>query len=105
MFKRLRWLTIGAGFGFGMSFWITRTLRHMVARYAPHRVTNDLASTARAIGRDLREAIAEGHEAMRQTEAELRAQLAAIPASRAREGRPMAAEVGPPPSPRIALSR
>lgn len=75
MFKRLFWLIIGAGFGFGVSFWVMRFVRETVSRYAPERVSTDLASALRDFGKDLRAAVAEGAEAMREREAELRAVL------------------------------
>lgn len=75
MFKRLFWLVVGAGFGFGMSFWIMRFVRETAARYAPERLSSDLAGAVRQLGSDLRAAVAEGREAMREREAELRAQV------------------------------
>jgi hypothetical protein len=68
VFKRLFWLTMGAGFGFGASFWVTRTVRSTVARLSPARVSNDLTSTVRA-------AVAEGRAAMVERERELRAEV------------------------------
>jgi hypothetical protein len=76
MFKRLLWLVVGASFGFGMSFWLTRVVKETVARYTPERVSTDLAGALRALGRDVRAAVAEGREAMREQEAALRAELA-----------------------------
>ena len=75
MFKRLFWLIIGAGFGFGVSFWLMRFVRETVARYTPERVSSDIAGALRQLGQDVRAAVAEGREAMREREAELRAQL------------------------------
>ena len=75
MFKRLIWLLIGAGFGFGASFWVTRRVRETVERYMPARVSNDMANALRAFGADVRAAVAEGRDAMREREAELRADL------------------------------
>lgn len=75
MFKRLFWLVIGAGFGFGMSFWITRVVRERIARYSPEQISADLAGAIKSLGRDLREAVEAGAEAMRDKEAELREQL------------------------------
>ena len=80
MFKRLFWLLVGAGFGFGMSFWLARAVRQTVERYTPERVSNDLAVAVRGFGRDLRVAASEGRQAMREREAELRAQLTSGPA-------------------------
>ena len=75
MFKRLFWLLIGVGFGFGVSFWVTRFVKETVERYSPERVSGDLSDAIRGLGRDLRAAVAEGREAMREREAELRAGL------------------------------
>ena len=76
MFKRLFWLVIGAGFGFGVSFWVVRFVRTTVDRYTPERVSADLAGALRDLGKDLRAAVAEGREAMREREGELREELA-----------------------------
>lgn len=75
MFRRLFWLIIGAGFGFGMSFWLTRFVRETAARYTPERVSADLADAIKGLGADLRAAVAEGREAMREREAELRSEV------------------------------
>lgn len=75
MFRRLFWLAIGAGFGFGVSFWLMRVLRATIERYSPERVSADLAGALRQFGADLRAAAAEGREAMREREAQLRAEL------------------------------
>ncbi len=75
MFKRLFWLTVGAGFGFGASFWVTRAVRQTVQRYAPKRVSSDLAVALQGFGADVRAAVAEGRVAMRERESQLRAQL------------------------------
>lgn len=75
MFKRLFWLLVGAGFGFGMSFWLMRFVRSTLERYSPERVSSDLAGAVREFGKDLRAAVEEGREAMREREEELRAQL------------------------------
>jgi hypothetical protein len=73
VFKRLFWLVVGAGFGFGVSFWVMRFVRQTVERYSPERVSDDLASAIRAFGQDIRAAAAEGRMAMRELEEELRA--------------------------------
>ena len=77
MFKRLLWLIIGAGFGFGVSFWVTRFVRETMQRYTPERVSENLADALRNLGSDLRAAVAEGREAMQEREAEIREELAA----------------------------
>lgn len=75
MFKRLFWLMVGAGFGFGVSFWLMRFVKETAARYTPERVSSDLAGALRGLGQDLREAVAEGRAAMREREDDLRAEV------------------------------
>jgi len=67
MFKRLFWLTTGAGFGFGSSFWVMRWARQQIDRYRPTRI-------AARFSADVAAALAEGRTGMREREAELRAQ-------------------------------
>jgi hypothetical protein len=75
VFKRLFWLVIGAGFGFGVSFWLMRFVRSTVERYSPEKVSGDMADALRSFGADIRAAVAEGREAMRERESALRADL------------------------------
>jgi len=75
VFKRLFWLMIGLGFGFGASFWVMRFVRETVQRYTPERMSSDLADALRSLGSDMRAAVADGREAMREREAEIRAEL------------------------------
>jgi hypothetical protein len=75
VFKRLFWLLVGAGFGFGMSFWVMRAVRQTVERYTPERVSNDLVAALREFGKDVRSAAQEGRDAMHEREAELRSRM------------------------------
>jgi hypothetical protein len=75
VFKRFFWLVVGAGFGFGVSFWLMRWVRETAARYAPDRVSSELASAVKGLGQDLRDAVAEGRVAMREREVDLRSGL------------------------------
>jgi hypothetical protein len=84
VFKRLLWLVIGIGFGFGMSFWVLRSIRRTADRYRPERVSGDLAGAITQLGQDVRAAVAEGRLAMREREAELRADLENRPGARPR---------------------
>ena len=72
MFKRARWLVTGAGIGFGASVWLQRKVKRTAARYAPQRVTNELTRTVKGITGDVRAAVQEGRDAMREREAALR---------------------------------
>jgi hypothetical protein len=75
VFRRLLWLVIGAGFGFGVSFWFMRFVRETAARYTPERVSADLTDALRNLGGDLKAAVAEGREAMREREEALRVEV------------------------------
>jgi hypothetical protein len=73
--RRLFWLCIGIGVGAGSSFWLTRFVQETAARYSPERVSADLTGAIKGVGTDLRLAVADGRAAMRDREAELRADL------------------------------
>jgi hypothetical protein len=75
MFKRLFWLIVGVGFGFGLAFWLMRAVRSTIERYRPERLGSDLAGAVRAAGSDLKAAMDAGVAAMRQREQELRSEL------------------------------
>jgi hypothetical protein len=82
VFKRLFWLAIGLGLGFGMSFWLMRFIRETVDRYRPERVSQDLAGAISKLGDDLRSAVREGRMAMAEREEELRAEVDAARSAR-----------------------
>ena len=75
MFKRLFWLMVGLGLGFGASFWFMRFVRSTIERYSPDRVSNDLAAAVRGFGKELRAAVSDGREAMRDREIEIRDEI------------------------------
>jgi hypothetical protein len=75
MFKRLFWMMFGVGLGFGLAFWLSRLLKQTAERYSPERVSGDVADGLRRLGSDVRAAVTEGREAMREREAQLRADL------------------------------
>jgi hypothetical protein len=75
VFRRLFWLAVGTGLGFGISFWVMRSIRGALDRYRPERVGSDLAGAVRAFGADLRAAAADGRAAMRDREVELRREI------------------------------
>jgi len=64
---------LGVGVGMGSSLWVQRRVKQVAARYAPERISNDMATSVRSLGRDVRLSIQDGREAMRQREAQLRA--------------------------------
>jgi len=79
VFKRLFWMGIGASFGFGASFWLTRAVKQTVARLTPERVSADVTASVKGFGNDLRDAMREGKVAMREREAALRTKVGARP--------------------------
>lgn len=75
MFKRLFWLTVGMAIGFGTSFWVYRLVRETVARYTPERVADDVSQALQSVRSNLAAALAEGRDAARRREIELRTEL------------------------------
>jgi hypothetical protein len=73
--KRLVWLTLGIAVGVLAVLRTQRSLRRRADRLRPERMATDLAEALRALGVDLRKAVAEGRTAMSQREAELNEQL------------------------------
>jgi gas vesicle protein len=76
VFRRLFWLVMGAAFGFGVAFWLMRAVRETAAKYTPAGMSDTLAGAVRQLGTDLREAVAEGREAMQETEERIRSEVA-----------------------------
>ncbi len=75
MFKRIFWLSTGVAVGAGGAFWAKRKVEETVEQYLPEQVAVRAAATAKGLGTTVRAAAAEGREAMRATEAELRAKV------------------------------
>ena len=75
MFKRIFWLSTGVAVGAGGAFWAKRKVSETVEQYLPEQVAVRAAATAKGLGTTVRMAAAEGREAMRATEAELRAKV------------------------------
>ncbi len=75
MLKRLFWLTVGLTIGYGTSFWLMRTVRRTVERLTPQRLGKDAVAGAKSVGTELKAALEEGRAAMREREAELRAEI------------------------------
>jgi hypothetical protein len=75
VFKRIFWLSTGVAVGAGGAFWAKRKVEETVEQYLPEQVAVRAAETAKGLGTTVRAAAAEGREAMRSTEAELRARV------------------------------
>jgi hypothetical protein len=79
MLKRLRWILMGMGFGASASVWAQHKVKVLMRSYTPPEVAARAAKRGtEAAGRtagEVRTALAEGRQAMRQREAELRHQI------------------------------
>ncbi|MCU4184839.1 hypothetical protein K6U06_10755 [Acidiferrimicrobium sp. IK] len=75
MFKRVRWVGIGAVLGAGGSIYAQLKVRRTAQRYLPPEVSARVADRARWLGQEVQEAVAEGRSAMAEREAELRARI------------------------------
>ena len=77
MFKRIFWMSTGVAVGASGAFWAKRKVEETIEAYLPEQVAVRAAETAKGLGTTVRQAAAEGREAMRSTEAELRARVEA----------------------------
>ena len=60
VFKRLRWMLLGAGFGAGTSLWVMRAVRARIRRFTPERISADMTDAVRTFGADVRAAASDG---------------------------------------------
>jgi hypothetical protein len=72
MFKRTRWMVVGYGLGATTSFLAARRLRRTAQRYAPNEVANRVGASVGGTARSVQNAVAQGRDAMRNREAQLR---------------------------------
>lgn len=82
MFKRVRWIGMGAMLGAGGSIYAQLKMRRTAQRYLPPEVGARVADRARRLGQEVQEAVAEGRQAMAEREAELRAIVETRPDAR-----------------------
>jgi len=75
VFRRLFWLSVGLAIGFSTSFWLFRVVRETVNRYTPEQIVDNLGVVLGRVGSQVRSAVAEGHQAMREAEADLRSEV------------------------------
>ncbi|MFN8035971.1 MAG: hypothetical protein U0V73_08560 [Acidimicrobiia bacterium] len=76
MFKRLTGFFFGYLAGLLSSWYLVRRIRERLARYRPPAVANRVTRGVTTAGQTVRAAVADGRVAMRDREAELRAELA-----------------------------
>ena len=77
MFKRIFWMGTGVAVGAGGAFWAKRKVTETVEQYLPEQVALRAQAGAKDLAGTVRAAAAEGREAMRATEVELRARVEA----------------------------
>lgn len=75
MLKRLVWFLVGATVGTVACLWGLTIARTKARRLAPSRLAGEVSAGVRSLLDDLRDAAFEGRLAMREREAELRAEL------------------------------
>jgi hypothetical protein len=69
------WFTTGATAGFGGAMWIRRRVLRTVERYTPAHVQDEVGTSVRRLGSDVRDALSEGRRTMAERDPELRAEL------------------------------
>ena len=72
MFKRLRWMLLGAIGGISSSVYVQRRLRERMDRLQPDHVARRAMGVAQNVGREVKGAVTEGRQVMRSREIELR---------------------------------
>lgn len=75
MFKRVFWMSTGMAVGAAGAFWAKRRVEETIEYYLPDHVADRAVSSARQFGETVRAAADEGRQAMRETEAQLRARV------------------------------
>ena len=70
--KRVFWLTVGFGAGIGSSLYATRKVKAAARRMKPEGIASRVSDNVTGHVRDVRAAVVEGRDAMREREAELR---------------------------------
>jgi hypothetical protein len=76
VFKRTFWFGSGVVVGAGGTVWATVRLRQAAAQITPGGVAEQALTRAKRVGGDVRDAIAEGRFVMRETESQLRRDIA-----------------------------
>jgi hypothetical protein len=72
MFKRLRWMLLGAIGGVSSSMYVQRRIRERMDRLQPDHVARRAMGAAQNVGREVKGAVTEGRQVMRAREIELR---------------------------------
>lgn len=75
MFKRVIWF--GSGFTAGMAggWYVQRTVRQRIERYAPENLKTEVAAKAESLRSDVATAVSEGREVMRRYQEDAQSDL------------------------------
>ena len=73
--RRVFWVAVGLGAGATAAVLVSRWMRRQADRMAPANVGREVQNVLRDLGQLFREALAEGRQAMREKEAEIRSAL------------------------------
>jgi hypothetical protein len=75
VFKRTRWLAIGAVAGSAGTVWAQRKVREQMDRTKPAHLASVAADATRRVGAVVRDAVSEGRQAASVRESELRGRM------------------------------
>lgn len=75
MFKRIIWMGTGVVVGASGAFWAKRKVEETVEAYMPEQVAIRASAAGKGLAETVKAAASEGREAMKATEAELRARV------------------------------
>jgi hypothetical protein len=78
--RRMFWMGIGVIAGASGSLWAERKVRNRLEALQPDHLVVAAGNRAREVGRTVADAVADGRDAMRQREAELRGRIGTGPA-------------------------
>jgi hypothetical protein len=73
--RRIFWVALGLGAGATAAVLSSRWMRRQAEKVAPANVGREISNGMRDLGQLMREALAEGRQAMQEKEAEIRASL------------------------------
>jgi len=75
VFKRLTWMTVGAAAGAVGTVWTQRKLKAQAQRLTPPALVEQAKAKATGVRHQLTAAVAEGRDAMKSTEVDMRQRL------------------------------
>lgn len=77
MIKRVVWMGTGFGLGVTSSVWAKRAVRKRVRRYVPEQMRHEVSARVRQMGSEVRSAVSEGRQVMRDYRTDVESEVAA----------------------------